>query len=100
MSANLRGWSAGTLSAMNYTGAGLASLCFAFVTILPGGWRALYVIGAGCSMFFLAFLRRRLPETKRFEARQSRGRSACMRVSAARSRWCGACWRSIPDASR
>ncbi len=39
---------------------GLASLCFAFVTILPGHWRALYVIG-GMSLFFVAFLRRRLP---------------------------------------
>src|SRR6201986_4210378 len=29
---------------------------------------ALYVIG-GCSMFFLAYLRRRLPETKRFQIR-------------------------------
>lgn len=70
LSANLRGWSAGALSALNYTGAGLASLCFAFVTVLPGGWRALYVIGAG-GLFFLAFLRRRLPETKRFQERQN-----------------------------
>jgi MFS family permease len=51
-----------------YTGAGLASLCFAFVTILPGHWRALYVIG-GLSLFFVAFLRRRLPETDRFKTR-------------------------------
>jgi MFS family permease len=68
--ANLRGWSAGTLSALNYTGAGLASLCFAFVNVLPGEWRALYVIG-GCSMFFVAFLRKNLPETKRFEVRHA-----------------------------
>lgn len=68
--AGLRGWSAGTLSALNYTGAGLASLCFGFVTILPGGWRALYVIG-GCSMLFVAYLRRSLPETKRFEIRHA-----------------------------
>lgn len=68
--ANLRGWSAGTLSALNYTGAGLASICFAFVNVLPGHWRALYVIG-GCSMFFVALLRRGLPETKRFEVRHA-----------------------------
>jgi MFS family permease len=70
VTANLRGWSAGTLSALNYTGAGLASLCFGFVDYLPGQWRALYVIG-GCSMLFVAFLRRRLPETKRFELRHA-----------------------------
>jgi MFS family permease len=68
VAAAVRGWAAGTLAALTYTGAGLASLCFAAVNILPGHWRALYVIG-GFSMFFLAFLRRRLPETKRFEIR-------------------------------
>src|SRR5262249_342534 len=68
--ASLRGWSAGTLSALNYTGAGLASLCFAFVNVLPGHWRALYVIG-GASMLYVAFLRRSLPETKRFEVRHA-----------------------------
>lgn len=70
VAAAARGWSAGMLSALSYTGAGLASLCFAFVTILPGHWRALYVIG-GLSLFFVAFLRRRLPETKRFEIRHA-----------------------------
>jgi MFS family permease len=68
VAATVRGWAAGTLAALTYTGAGLASLCFAAVNFLPGHWRALYVIG-GFSMFFLAFLRRRLPETKRFEIR-------------------------------
>lgn len=62
----VRGWAAGGLATLSYTGAGLASLAFAFVTILPGHWRALYVIG-GCSLFFVALLRRRLPETKRFQ---------------------------------
>jgi len=69
VSSNVRGWAAGTLAALQYTGAGLASLCFAAVTVLPGQWRALYVIG-GFSLFFVAFLRRRLPETKRFEIRR------------------------------
>ncbi len=68
VAANVRGWAAGTLAGLTYTGAGLAALCFAAVNILPGHWRALYVIG-GFSMFFLAFLRRRLPETKRFQVR-------------------------------
>ena len=68
VAAGVRGWAVGTLAALDYTGAGLASLCFAFVTILPGHWRALYVIG-GFSILFVAFLRRRLPETKRFQIR-------------------------------
>jgi MFS family permease len=68
VAAGVRGWASGTLAAMDYLGAGLASICFAAVNILPGHWRALYVIG-GCTMFFVAFLRRSLPETKRFEIR-------------------------------
>jgi putative MFS transporter len=47
-------------------GAGLASLVFAAVNILPYGWRAIYVIGA-VPLFLVAWLRRRLPETRRFE---------------------------------
>ena len=68
VAAGVRGWASGTLASLNYTGAGLAALCFMLVNVLPGHWRALYVIG-GLSMFFVAFLRRRLPETKRFEIR-------------------------------
>ena len=62
-----RGWANGTLSAMNYFGAGLASLLFAAITILPHGWRSLYVIGA-LSLALVAWLRRSLPETQRFAA--------------------------------
>jgi len=62
-----RGWANGTLSAMNYFGAGLASLLFAAITILPYGWRSLYVIGA-LSLALVAWLRRSLPETQRFAA--------------------------------
>ena len=38
------------------------------ITILPYGWRSLYAIGAG-AIFLVAWLRRRLPETRRFAAR-------------------------------
>jgi MFS family permease len=68
VAAGARGWGAGTLAGLTYLGAGLAAICFAAVNILPGHWRALYVIG-GCSMGFVAFLRRSLPETKRFQIR-------------------------------
>lgn len=65
MAASARGWAAGALSALDYVGAGVASLIFASVTLLPFGWRALYVIGA-LPLFLVAYLRRQLPETKRF----------------------------------
>jgi len=61
-----RGWSIGTLGAMNGTGAGLSALVFALVNVLPFGWRALYVVGAS-ALFVLAWFRRWLPETRRFE---------------------------------
>ena len=60
---------------MYYTGAGLASLVFAAVNLLPYGWRALYVIGA-VPLFLVAYLRRRLPETKRFAAQEDVHRHA------------------------
>ena len=68
MDAALRGWSVGLLAAMNNLGGGITSLLFTAVTILPYGWRSLYAIGA-IPLFVIAFLRRRLPETKRFEIR-------------------------------
>src|ERR1700753_1278758 len=44
--AGARGWASGTISAFDYVGAGVASLVFAAVDLLPYGWRAIYVIGA------------------------------------------------------
>ncbi len=82
VAAGVRGWAAGTMAGLNYSGAGLAALCFAAVNILPGHWRALYVIG-GCSMLFVAFLRRRLPETKRFEIRQEEVQKVHARIGGA-----------------
>jgi putative MFS transporter len=64
-----RGWSIGTLGAMNATGAGVASIVFALVNILPFGWRSLYVVG-GSALVILAWYRRWLPETRRFEIRR------------------------------
>jgi len=78
VAAGARGWANGTLSALNYTGAGLASLAFLGVNVLPHGWRALYVIGAA-PLFVVAYLRRTLPETRRFAALEAMART--------RSRW-------------
>src|SRR5471032_1326490 len=69
VAAGARGWANGTMTAMDFTGAGVASLVFAFVNVLPYGWRALYVIGA-VPLFLVALMRRRLPETKRFAAQE------------------------------
>jgi MFS family permease len=70
VAAGARGWANGTLTSMDFTGAGVASLVFAGINVLPYGWRALYVIGA-VPLFLVAFLRRRLPETARFAAQEN-----------------------------
>ena len=69
IAARSRGWAAGTLSALEYWGAGVASLVFAAINFLPFGWRAMYVIGA-LPLFLVAYLRRQLPETQRFVAQE------------------------------
>lgn len=63
----VRGWGLGALGALGGLGAGLAAVAFAFVGLLPYGWRALYFLGA-FPLLYLLWLRRRLPETKRFKA--------------------------------
>jgi MFS family permease len=71
-----RGWGIGILGALGAFGYGLALLLFAAVAWLPGGWRALYVVGAA-PLLLLPRLRRRVPETQRFidhrAARTARG---------------------------
>ena len=62
----VRGLAVGTLAAMNALGAGFAAGAFAAVNVLPFGWRALYLIG-GATLMILAYYRRWLPETARFE---------------------------------
>ncbi|HEY1630867.1 MAG TPA: MFS transporter [Rhizomicrobium sp.] len=68
VAASARGWASGTLSAMDFTGTGVATLIFAGVTILPYGWRSIYIIGA-IPLVIIGVLRRRLPETRRFQVR-------------------------------
>src|SRR5262249_7130256 len=64
--ADIRGWGLGMLGALGTLGHGLASLIFAQVNHLPFGWRSLYVLGV-VPMLFLAWFRRTLGETRRFE---------------------------------
>jgi len=62
-----RGFGIGLLGALGALGHGLAALVFGVVDILPFGWRALYAIGV-IPLLLLAWFRRGLPETRRFEA--------------------------------
>ena len=73
LAARDRGWGLGMLGALGALGHGVAALVFAFVELLPFGWRALYALGA-LPLLAIAWLRRGLPETQRFErARAERG---------------------------
>ena len=61
-----RGWGVGFLAAMGALGSGVASLLYGLVDFLPGGWRALYIIAA-FAIFYVAWLRRLLPESALFD---------------------------------
>jgi MFS family permease len=60
-----RGWGIGMLGAIGSFGYGLGAILYAFVEELPYGWRSLYVVGVAPCLFY-PYLRRRVPETKRF----------------------------------
>jgi len=64
-----RGWGIGALGAIQACGAGLASVAFGFVEVLPWGWRTLYLFGL-IPLALVAYWRRTLPETDRFVALQ------------------------------
>lgn len=53
----------GTLAALGY---GLAMILFGLIEHVPFGWRGLYALGV-LPLLVIAFFRRRLPETQRFE---------------------------------
>jgi putative MFS transporter len=53
----------GTLAALGY---GLAMILFGLIEHLPFGWRGLYALGV-LPLLVIAFFRRRLPETRRFQ---------------------------------
>ena len=62
-----RGWGIGAMGAVAACGAGFASIMFGFVESVPYGWRSLYAIGV-IPLLFIAYWRRVLPETQRFES--------------------------------
>lgn len=72
--AHSRGWGIGVFGALGALGHGVASIVFALVNVLPFGWRAMYLIGIA-PLLMLAWFRRTLQETHRFEEhRRARGR--------------------------
>lgn len=64
--ADKRGWGIGALFAIQACGVGVAALLLPLVDATPLGWRTLYLVGLG-PLVLLAYLRRALPETERFE---------------------------------
>jgi len=82
LAAAARGWANGTLAAMYYAGGGFTAAAFAAITYLPYGWRSMYVIGS-VPLFLVAYLRRYLPETRRFEQREHEVKKLSSRVAGA-----------------
>ena len=62
-----RGFGIGLLAGLGALGHALGAIMFSFIDVLPHGWRDLYLIGA-TPLFLVAWLRRSLPETRRFKA--------------------------------
>ncbi|HTO55619.1 MAG TPA: MFS transporter [Myxococcota bacterium] len=67
--AETRGWGVGAFLSIQALGVGLASMLLPLAASYDNGWRGLYLVGLG-PMLLLAWLRRSLPETARFEARE------------------------------
>lgn len=67
LAAKDRGFGLGLLGALGAFGHGAAAIALSFVETIPFGWRALYALGA-LPLLGLAWLRRSLPETRRFAA--------------------------------
>jgi putative MFS transporter len=65
--AAVRGWAIGMQGALAVTGYGLAAILFAFITVIPFGWRGLYAL-AILPLLLIIPLRRALPESRRFES--------------------------------
>ncbi len=83
LGAESRGFGLGILAAFGALGFGTAALALALVEVLPFGWRALYLVGAA-PLLWVAWLRRRVPETRRFAAdrearRGEKGLAAALR---------------------
>jgi MFS family permease len=67
-----RGWAIGLLAAVSSVGYGLAAVVFAFVNLIPYGWRGMYAV-ALLPLAVVIPLRRVLPESTRFEKEKLEG---------------------------
>jgi MFS family permease len=67
-----RGWAIGLLAAVSSVGYGLAAIVFAFINMIPYGWRGMYAI-ALLPLAVIIPLRRVLPESARFEKEKLEG---------------------------
>jgi MFS family permease len=70
--AAVRGWALGMLGALSISGYGAAAIAFAFIGVIPFGWRGLYVLALPPLLLIIP-LRRILPESKRFEGETGKG---------------------------
>jgi MFS transporter, putative metabolite:H+ symporter len=61
-----RGWAVGILAAFGGLGDGLAAALYPLSKLLPGEWRALYLLAAA-PLLLIFFVRRNLKETAHFE---------------------------------
>jgi putative MFS transporter len=67
-----RGWAIGLLASVSSIGYGLAAIVFAFINMIPYGWRGMYAI-ALIPLAVVIPLRRVLPESARFEKEKLEG---------------------------
>lgn len=65
MAAQHRGWAIGLISAVGGAGFFGAALLFAFIDVLPFGWRTMYAFGV-VPLLLLPWFGRRVSETRRF----------------------------------
>src|ERR1700685_2042605 len=67
-----RGWAIGLLASVSSIGYGLAAVVFAFINVIPYGWRGLYAI-ALLPLLLIIPLRRVPPESGRFARERLEG---------------------------
>ncbi|MGH7948203.1 MAG: MFS transporter [Candidatus Binataceae bacterium] len=84
--AAVRGWSVGLMAAITSSGYGLAAIVFAFIFVVPYGWRGLYAI-ALVPLALIIPLRRALPESQRFEREKLAGLKPASVLQPIRSLW-------------
>ncbi len=84
--AAVRGWSVGLMAAIMSSGYGLAAVVFAFIFVIPYGWRGLYSL-ALVPLVIVIPLRRSLPESQRFERERLAGLKPASVLQPIRSLW-------------